>query len=127
MSKTLIKSVLFASAVSTKTFTTTDGGPTFTVTYDSSKSKFKFEVNNVAPSSTVTLAFSATPASTQSDLAVFTALGNGILSDKWGTWTVSSTTGDTNSWSNTVMTPRDGNYNWVSYRLPNTLDAVKDS
>ena len=79
-------------------------------------------------SGTFTIGYGNDVASVQSDLAVFTAIGAGILSDKWGTWTSSSTTGDVSSYSGTVVTKSDnGDYNWVTYRSADTNDSVKDT
>ena len=72
------------------------------------------------------LGFNNDAANTDTDLAVFQALGNGILSDKFGTFTTSSTTGDTNSWSDTAVTQNDGKYQWTTYRAAAATTASKD-
>ena len=113
--------LLLVAAVSAHDYTA-DNGVTFKVNYDSSSSKFKFEINNVEETGSFSLAFGSTPASTDTDIVVFSAIGNGILSDKFGTWSSSSTSGDTASWTNTGMTKDGTKYNWVTYRAADTGD-----
>ena len=84
----LAKALLLAT-VSARSFTA--GNVTFTVVYDTASSKYKFNVNNVAASSTFTIVFSPSAATVSSDLAVFSAIGSGTLTDKWGTLSSAST------------------------------------
>ena len=123
----ILAKALLIAAVSARTFTA-ENGVSFDVTYDSSMSKFKFEIKNVPASGTFTIAFSPSAASTSSDLAVFLATGSGVLTDKWGTLTSSSTSQDSASWSGAVVTKSDdGSYNWVAYRAADTGNATKDT
>ena len=125
---TSISAVLLLAQIQARTFTTTANGPTFDVVYNSTMAKFKFTVNNVPANGIVTLAFGNSPSTKGTDLVTFQATGSGVVTDKWGTWTSSSTTSDTNSYTNTAMTlSSNGNYNWVTYRSANTGDSVKDA
>ena len=121
----LAKALLLAT-VSARSFTA--GNVTFTVVYDTASSKYKFNVNNVAASSTFTIVFSPSAATVSSDLAVFSAIGSGTLTDKWGTLSSASTSFDSASWSNAVATKNDdGTYNWVAYRAADTGNTTKDT
>ena len=123
---TILAKAMLIAAVSARTFTA--GGVTIAVVYDSASSKYQFNVTNVTASATFTIVFSPSAATTQSDLAVFSAIGSGTLSDKWGTLTSSSTTGDTASWSNTSFTKNsDGSYNWTGSRAAVKVDSTKDT
>ena len=86
---------------------------------------FKFEAT-VMQDQVLTIAFGSDPANTQSDLAVFTASGQGTLVDKWGTLTLASNDFQQN-WKNVVIT-KDGSpskYTFVGYRKPDTQDPFR--
>ena len=113
----MISKTLLLSAVHAATYTASDD-VTFEVNF--ANNLFEIKANNVPTNGQLALALGATPASTDTDIIVFAALGNGVISDKFGTWTSSTTTGDTNSLQNTSVTVNNGKYNFVAYRAADT-------
>ena len=110
--KAIVSALLLSAVSATASYSTVSGGPTWTVTY--TNSKFKFDIANVPSGATFILAFGNNAASTATDLAVFSAAGNGVLTDKFGTFSSSSTSGDTNSWTNFGSTSANGMYTFTA-------------
>ena len=122
--KTFVSALLLSSVSANASYTTVDNGPTWSISY--SNSKFNFVIENVASNSEFILAFGNDAANTQTDIVSFQALGNGVLTDKFGTFSSASTTGDTNSWTNVGVTTNNNMYKWTASRAASATTASKD-
>ena len=91
MNSKTVSSLMLLSLASARLYKTTsaENSPTFDIVFDQSQGMFKFTAN-IMQDNVLTLAFGSDPETNQTDLAVFTASGQGTLVDKWGTLSLAS-------------------------------------
>ena len=122
---TCVLAFISHAMVSAVEFATFDGGPTVDISYDSSKSMFKF-TTSVPSNQYLGIAFGENM--TNTDMVVFQSEGQGTVKDLWSTGNMKPITDLMQNWKDIQVT-KNANasiYSFVAYRASDTKDQFRD-
>ena len=125
--KSIVTSLLlltsFAQAKSD--YKTTDTGPTFSISFDSSKQKFKFEVD-CPGGKDLWIVYGTDGDTIQSDIVQFSSALSGSVKDSYGTIALPRTdiVNDYTDTMITQLTDGSGNTNFITFRESGPTDSI---